>query len=73
MSVLELLSGLRLEDGRSWGEAATDVQRADAAAVLDTDSVTPYAFLTRARGFSKTTDLAGISVVVIPQGKALHR
>ncbi len=61
----DLLYGLVLEDGRRWGEAATDAQRADADAILDEHSDTPYHWLSRARGYSKTTDLAGISVSIL--------
>ena len=45
---LDLFYGLVLEDGRRLGEAATDFQRADAAAVLDGDC--PNHFLSRPRG-----------------------
>jgi len=61
---LRLLDALRLEDGRRWGDVATDVQRTDALAVLDRDS-TPYHWLGRARGWSKTVDLAGIALEVL--------
>lgn len=56
---LELLYGLVLEDGRTWGAAATEWQRADAHAALDPDGPR-LLFLTRARGGSKTSDLAGV-------------
>jgi phage terminase large subunit-like protein len=62
---LDVLASLVLEDGRLWGEAATDFQWADAAAVLDLESQTPYHFLTRSRGSSKTSDLAGIALAVL--------
>ena len=65
MSEFALLDLLRLEDGRRWGDAATDVQRADAAAVLDRSSATRYHWLGRARGFSKTSDLAGVALEVL--------
>jgi phage terminase large subunit-like protein len=65
-AALRLLSGLVLEDGRAWGEAAEPVQLADARAVLDPDPLTPpNFFLTRPRGFSKTSDLAGVNVAVL--------
>lgn len=60
-----LLCALVLEDGRRWGDAAVDVQRADALAILDPGSATPYHFLTRSRGFSKTADLAGIAIAAM--------
>lgn len=58
-----LLGALRLEDGRLWGDVATPDQWEDARAILDPDCPTPYSFLTRARGYSKTMDLAGIALV----------
>ncbi len=61
---LDLLYALRLEDGRRWGEAAAAFQRDDAQAVLDLESATPYHFLTRSRGGSKTSDLAGVAIAV---------
>jgi hypothetical protein len=62
---LDLLSGLILEDGCAWADVAEDAQWLDALAILDLDSQTPYHFLTRARGRSKTTDLAAIALVVM--------
>jgi phage terminase large subunit-like protein len=62
---LDVLSGLILEDGRAWADVAEDIQWEDARAILDLDASTPYHFLTRARGRSKTTDLAGIALVVM--------
>jgi phage terminase large subunit-like protein len=62
---LDLLAALRLEDGRPWGDAATPAQWADARAILDPESPVPYHFLTRSRGYSKTTDLGGISLVAM--------
>jgi len=59
---LDVLASLVLEDGRRWGEAAQPFQWTDAREVLTVDSGTPYHFLTRARGASKTSDLAGISI-----------
>jgi phage terminase large subunit-like protein len=65
-----------LEDGRRWGEAAFDWQWVDARAVLDQGSQTPYHFLTRGRGSSKTADLAGIAVAAMldqaPAGSRLY-
>ena len=60
-AALDVLGGLRLEDGREWGEAAAPEQWTDAEAILDPSSP-PYSFLTRPRGCSKTSDLAGICV-----------
>ena len=62
---LGLLFGMVLEDGRRWGEAAVDVQVEDARAVLDQSSPTPYHWLGRARGYSKTTDNGAIALVAM--------
>lgn len=56
----DVLSRLILEDARRWIEVAADFQLADALAVLEGDQ--PYQFLTRARGTSKTTDLAAVAL-----------
>jgi hypothetical protein len=61
---LDLFFGLVLEDGRRIGEAASGFQRQDAKAVLEQESPTPNHFLTRPRGDSKTTDLAGMNIAV---------
>jgi phage terminase large subunit-like protein len=62
---LDVLAALVLEDGRRWGEAAVDFQWTDARAILDPDSSTPYSFLTRSRGASKTADLAGVAIAAM--------
>lgn len=62
---LALLNALVLGDGRRWGDAATDFQREDAEHVLDDESPTPYSFLTRSRGGSKTDDLSGMNVAAM--------
>ena len=61
---LDLLAGLVLDSGRLWGDSATGFQWEDANAVLEVDEP-PYHFLTRARGGSKTTDLAGMAAVML--------
>ncbi len=72
MSVaLDLLAGLRLEDGRRWGDAACDFQALDAREVLD--GPLPYHFLTRPRGGSKTTDLAGVALSLLLTAGARRR
>ena len=58
-----ILHDLRLEDGRRWGDAAYPFQRDDAEVVLEGDR--PYSFLTRARGASKTSDLAGCALAML--------
>lgn len=65
MNPLDVLSALVLEDGRKWGEAAAPFQWEDARAILDPRSDTPLHFLTRSRGSSKTTDLAGIGLAAL--------
>jgi len=62
---LDLMAALVVDDdGHRWGEVALDFQWDDARAVLDT-SGSPYHFLTRPRGASKTTDLAGVAVAAM--------
>jgi hypothetical protein len=61
---LALLLALVLDDGRRWGDVATDWQRADAAAVLDLSGPRMHA-ITRPRGGSKTTDVAGIACAAL--------
>jgi phage terminase large subunit-like protein len=61
---LHLLMSLVLEDGRRWGEAAAPFQLDDARALLDLSGPRRH-FLTRPRGGSKTTDLAGVAVAVL--------
>src|SRR5436190_7331186 len=59
------MAALVLENGRRWGEAAAGFQWDDARAVLDQASSTPYHFLTRSRGGSKTNDLGGMAVAAM--------
>lgn len=63
MRALDVLGVLRLEDGRLWTEAAHGFQLEDARQVLEGDA--PYSYLTRARGSSKTTDLAAVALSVL--------
>lgn len=63
MDSFKVLSALRLESGRRWGEAATDWQVSDAKAILEGDI--RRHFLTRPRGGSKTSDLAGVSIALM--------
>ncbi len=63
VSAVDLLASLVLEDGRRWGEAAEPWQWADARAVLEGQR--RLAFITRPRGASKTTDLAGIGIAAL--------
>lgn len=73
---LNRLASFVLEDGRRWGEVATEAQWDDAAAILDVGCEVRSHFLTRARGYSKTTDLAGIAMAAMltqaPAGAKLY-
>lgn len=60
MTPRDVLAQLILEDSRRWIDAAEDFQLDDALAVLEGER--PYQFLTRARGSSKTTDLAAVAL-----------
>jgi phage terminase large subunit-like protein len=62
---LDLLLGLKLEDGRAWGAVATDWQLADARAVLNPADGPRRHFWTRPRGASKTTDAGAAAVAVL--------
>jgi phage terminase large subunit-like protein len=74
VSALDLLHALVLDDGRRWGEVATDWQRADAAAVLEPGPDDPRLhWLGRPKGGSKSTDLAGMSCAwLVEQAGALQ-
>lgn len=64
LAPFDLLCGLVLEDGRRWGEIAAPFQRDDAAAVFDIGGPRRH-FLTRPRGGSKTTDMAGVALAAL--------
>lgn len=66
---LDLLAGLVLEDGKAWGEVAAEFQLGDAEAIFDVDGPR-WHFLTRPRGGSKTTDLAGVALAWLAVGAA---
>lgn len=59
---LDTLAALVLEDGRRWGDAATDEQWRDAIAVLEATDRRMF-FFTRPRGGAKTADLAAVTLV----------
>ncbi len=60
---LDLMWALRLENGRMWGEMASDFQKEDAAAIFLNEPPEPtWNFWTRPRGGSKSTDVAGIAI-----------
>jgi phage terminase large subunit-like protein len=58
------MAGLVLEDGRLWGDVATDWQWALTHWFFDPDS-TPSRWESRPRGGSKTSDVAGIAMVAL--------
>ena len=64
LDALDLLAGLRMPDENLWGDVAHSFQWEDARAVLDSDGP-PFQFLTRARGGSKTTDLAAVAIALL--------
>ena len=62
---MELLGALVLTDyGDRWGALATEVQRVDAHAILSGDGPRRH-WLGRARGYSKTTDVAALLIVLL--------
>jgi len=67
-AALATMAGFVLEDGRSWGSAATEAQIAQAAAVLDPTGTVRRFWLGRARGYSKTTDVAAMSLAALITG-----
>src|SRR5438105_576866 len=57
--------GLVMPDDRhTWGDVATQVQKADAQAVLSEDGTRRH-WIGRARGYSKTEDQAATTLVAI--------
>lgn len=71
MRARDVLGALLLEDGRRWVDAAHDFQLEDAEAILD--GPLPYHFLTRARGSSKTTDLAAVALALLLSREFIER
>lgn len=74
-NALAVMASLVLEDGRRWGEAAVPHQWSDARAVLTVDGPRRH-WLGRSRGYSKTTDTAGMAVAMmlcqLPPGSAAY-
>jgi hypothetical protein len=64
----EVLTGLRLEDGSTWGEKATGLQWADAQAVLAREPEVRRFWLGRPRGYSKTSDCAAFTIAAALSG-----
>src|SRR5947207_159316 len=63
MAARDTLGILRIEDGRLWVDAAADFQVQDLEAILD--GPLPYHYITRARGSSKTSDLAACAIALL--------
>jgi len=61
----EIMAGLVLENGRTWGECASPVQRADAAAVLASSPEARRHWIGRGRGYSKTTDAGAMTIAAV--------
>lgn len=59
---LDLMHALVLDSGARWGEVATAEQRTLAAAVLEPDTGPRLVWLEAPKGFSKSTDTAGLSI-----------
>lgn len=60
-----LLNALVVDDaGTRWGERATEVQRRDAAALLDPTGPRRH-WVSRSRGYAKTDDLAAVTLAVL--------
>lgn len=57
----DIMYALVLESGAAWGEVAADFQRDDVEAIFRQGLPNKH-FLTRPRGGSKTTDMAGIAL-----------
>ena len=62
-AAFRFLCSLRMEDGRTWGEAAAPFQLEAARAVLD--GLRPFAFWTRPRGGSKTFDIGALCIAIM--------
>ena len=64
-AAIGLLNALVVDEaGTRWGDRATPLQRADAAALLDQAGPRRH-WIGRSRGFSKTDDLAAVSIAVM--------
>jgi phage terminase large subunit-like protein len=59
---LDLLHALVLDNGRRWGEVATAEQRTLAGAVLEPGTGPRLVWLEAPKGYSKSTDTAGLSI-----------
>src|SRR5262249_32385188 len=64
----EVMAGLGLENGRTWGECASPVQVADAEAVLAPSPAARRFWIGRGRGFSKTSDAGALTIAAVLGG-----
>jgi hypothetical protein len=64
----EILAGLTLENGKTFGECASPVQTADAEAVLASTPVVRRFWIGRGRGYSKTSDAAALTIAAVLGG-----
>lgn len=62
---MDALSLMVLEDGRRWGDTAQEYQRRNAVSILDQDSDVKQHWIELPRGARKSTDLAGILLVIL--------
>lgn len=67
LTPLDIMFELVLEDGRLWGEVATDLQIDDVEAIFSPDGPNKH-FETRPRGGSKTSDAAGAALAWLRAG-----
>lgn len=65
LRALDVLRGLVLESDHRWGEIATEHQLGDAQAVLEPGDGPRRHWHGRARGYSKTSDVAGMSIAAL--------
>jgi len=61
---MALLGALVLDNGDRWGAVASETQRADALAILSESGPRRH-WLGRARGYSKTSDVAALLLVLL--------
>jgi hypothetical protein len=64
----EIMAGLVLENGRTWGECASPVQVADAEAVLASEPEARRHWIGRGRGYSKTSDAGALTISAVLSG-----
>jgi hypothetical protein len=64
----EIMAGLVLENGKTWGSCAAPVQVADAKAVLASDPPARRFWIGRGRGYSKTSDAGAMTIAAVLGG-----